>query len=451
MNEETNVVAVEEIAAAVQAAGVTGAGGAGFPTHVKFRAQAEIVLANGAECEPLTHVDKQLMIHHAPQVVAGLRAAIRATGAERGIIGVKAKSKEAIASLRRELQGAEDITIAELGNFYPSGDEQVMVYDVLGRIVPEGGIPLDVGVVVNNVETLYNVSQALEGRPVTHKYVTVIGEVARPMTVRVPIGVSIGEVIALAGGATVPNPLVLDGGAMMGHIAGSLDDRVTKRTKILLVLPFEHELSVQRRRPRSAFELRAISACDQCYFCTDYCPRHAQGHRIQPHKLILLLASGVPLTDEEMSIAMLCCECRTCNYACPVHLQPADIAIAIKHDLIKGGLKNPYHDQTGVNPFRDFRRVPLNRLQARLGLTRYNLPAPLTDVPATFPCVRLLLHQHTGAPARPVVRPGDHVAVGDLVGEIPEGALGARVHASIAGVVTSVTSEAVTVEANGHG
>jgi len=148
---------------------------------------------------------------------------------------------------------------------------------------------------------------------------------------------------------------------------------------------------------------------------------------------------------------MLCCECRTCNYACPVHLQPADIAIAIKHDLIKGGLKNPYHDQTGVNPFRDFRRVPLNRLQARLGLTRYNLPAPLTDVPATFPCVRLLLHQHTGAPARPVVRPGDHVAVGDLVGEIPEGALGARVHASIAGVVTSVTSEAVTVEANGHG
>ena len=204
MNEETNVVAVEEIAAAVQAAGVTGAGGAGFPTHVKFRAQAEIVLANGAECEPLTHVDKQLMIHHAPQVVAGLRAAIRATGAERGIIGVKAKSKEAIASLRRELQGAEDITIAELGNFYPSGDEQVMVYDVLGRIVPEGGIPLDVGVVVNNVETLYNVSQALEGRPVTHKYVTVIGEVARPVTVRVPIGVSIGEVIVLPGARLSP-------------------------------------------------------------------------------------------------------------------------------------------------------------------------------------------------------------------------------------------------------
>lgn len=445
------MVAVEDIAAAVQAAGVTGAGGAGFPTHVKFRARAEIVMANGAECEPLTHVDKQLMIHHAPQVVEGLRAAIQATGATRGIIGVKSKSKEAIAALRQALQGAQDITIAELGNFYPAGDEQVMVYDVLGRVVPEGGIPLDVGVVVNNIETLYNVSRALQGQPVTHKYMTVIGEVARPCTVRVPIGVSLGEVIALAGGATVADPFILDGGAMMGHIAEGLDDRVTKRTKILLVLAPEHELSVQRRRPRSAFEMRAISACDQCYFCTDYCPRHEQGHRIQPHKLILMLASGVPLTGEEMSIAMLCCECRTCNYACPVHLQPADIAIAIKHDLIKSGLKNPYHAQTEVNRFRDFRRVPLNRLEARLGLTRYDVPAPLIDVQAAFPCVRLMLHQHTGAPARPVVRLGDRVAVGDLVGEIPEGALGARVHASIAGVVTGVTSEAVTIEANGHG
>ncbi len=451
MSEEANVIAVKEIAAAVQAAGVTGAGGAGFPTHVKFRSQAEIVLANGAECEPLTHVDKQLMIHHAPEVVDGLRAAMQATGARQGIVCVKSKSKDAITAVRQALQGAEDITIAELGNFYPSGDEQVMVYDVLGRVVPEGGIPLDVGVVVNNIETLVNVSRALQGQPVTHTYITVAGQVARPATVRVPVGITLGEVIALAGGATVANPLVLDGGAMMGQIAGGLDDIVTKRTKILLVLPVEHELSVERRRPRSAFELRAISACDQCYFCTDYCPRHAQGHRIEPHKLILMLASGVPLTNDEMSIAMLCCECRTCNYACPVHLQPADIAIAIKHDLIKGGLKNPYHDQTEVNPFRDYRRVPLNRLEARLGLTRYDAPAPLIDVEAEFPCVRLMLHQHTGAPARPVVRPGDRVSVGDLVGEIPEGALGARVHASIAGVVTSVTSEAVIVEANGHG
>jgi Na+-translocating ferredoxin:NAD+ oxidoreductase RnfC subunit len=297
MSEEDNVVAVKEIAAAVEAAGITGAGGAGFPTHVKFRADAEVVLANGAECEPLTHVDKQLMIHYAPQVVAGLRAAIQATGATRGIIGVKGKSRQAIAALRQALQGATDITISELGNFYPSGDEQVMVYDILGRVVPEGGIPLDVGVVVNNIETLYNVSRALQGEPLTHKYVTIIGEVSQPLTVRVPIGVTLGEVLALAGGARTANPSILDGGAMMGHIVESLDEVVTKRTKVLLVLPLQHELSVQRRRPRAAFELRAISACDQCYFCTDYCPRHAQGHRIEPHKLILMLASGVPLTN----------------------------------------------------------------------------------------------------------------------------------------------------------
>lgn len=439
---------VQDIAAAVASAGVTGAGGAGFPTHVKLQAQAEIVLANGAECEPLTHVDKQLMIHHTPEVIQGVRAAMQATGARRGIVGVKGKSKDAIAALRRALQGAADVTIAELGNFYPAGDEQVMVYDVLGRIVPEGGIPLDVGVVVNNIETLFNVTRALEGKPVTHKYITVAGDVARPVTVKAPVGASLGEVIALAGGARSADPFVLDGGAMMGHVVESMDEVVTKRTKILLVLPNQHQLSVKRRRPRTAFEMRAISTCDQCFMCTDFCPRHGQGHRIEPHKLILMLASGAPLTQEEMAGALLCCECRTCNYACPVHLQPADIAISVKHDLLKAGFKNPYHAQTEASPFRDFHRVPLNRLEARLGLTQYDVPAPLVDTEAAFRRVTLKMSQHIGAPSRPAVARGDRVEVGDVVGEIPTGALGARVHASIAGTVTSVTPTAVTIEAD---
>ena len=308
------------IADLVQRAGVTGAGGAGFPTHIKIGSRSEVVIANGAECEPLTHVDQELMIHHAAEVVAGMQAVIQSTGATRGIFGVKKKYTAAIQSLRQAIGGNDDLSIFELGNFYPSGDEQVLVYDVLGRVVPEGGIPLNVGVVVQNIETLYNINAALAGQPVTHKHITVIGEVQRPLTVRVPIGITLREVIDLAGGPTTVDPMVLEGGAMMGHVVGSLDERVTKRTKILLVLPYSHQLSAKRRQPRSEIELHAISACDQCYMCTDFCPRHAQGHAIQPHKLILLLASGIPLTDEQMSGALLCCECRTCNYACPVHL-----------------------------------------------------------------------------------------------------------------------------------
>ncbi|MBE2201109.1 MAG: SLBB domain-containing protein [Anaerolinea sp.] len=439
----------QEIVQAVQAAGVTGAGGAGFPTYVKFQAKAEVVIANGAECEPLTHVDKQLLIHHAPEVIAGLRAAMQSTGAAQGILGVKGKFKELITQLRQQLAGSSDITIAELGNFYPAGDEQVLVYDVLERVVPEGGLPIDVGCVVQNIETLYNVDAALQGQPVTHKFITIIGAVRQPVTVRVPIGVSLREVVALAGGVTTPDPVILDGGAMMGEVVSDLEQPVTKRTKMLLVLPYEHQLSVKRRTPRTVFDSQAIASCDQCYLCTDYCPRHAQGHAIQPHKLILLLASGVPLTDAQMAGAMLCCECRTCNYACPVHLSPGDIALNIKRDLVREGLKNPYHRTTEVDPYRDYRRVPMTRLVNRLDLAKYDVPAPLTAVPhPPYTRVELKMRQHIGMPAAPVVTVGDHVQQGDLVGEIIKGGMGAPVHASIDGVVRSVTYEAIVIEAN---
>ncbi len=440
--------ATQEIVTAVQQAGVTGGGGASFPTYVKLQAQAEVVIANGAECEPLTHVDKQLMIHHAPEVITGLRAAMQATGARQGVLGVKGKFKEIIAGLRAELGGATDITIAELGNFYPSGDEQVLVYDVLKRVVPEGGIPIDVGCVVQNIETLYNVTAALNGRPVTEKYITVIGAVRQPLTVKVPLGITKREALDLAGGPTTPDPVILDGGAMMGEVVGDLNDPVTKRTKMLLVLPYDHQLSVKRRTPRSVFDAQAIASCDQCYMCTDFCPRYAQGHAIQPHKLILLLASGVPLTDAQMAGAMLCCECRTCNYACPVHLSPGDIALNIKRDLVQAGLKNPYHRTTEVDPYREYRRVPMTRLIHRLDLAKYDVAAPLTAVDVQFKRVRLPMQQHIGMPATPAVKVGDTVKVGDPVGEIVKGGMGTPIHASIDGVVREANFEAVVIEAN---
>lgn len=391
-------------------------------------------------------MDKELLRRRASQVISGMRTAMQLTGARRGIIGVKGKYQDIIAHLKAELGASQDITIHELGNFYPAGDEHVLVYDVLGRVVPEGGLPVNVGCVVQNIETLYNIHHAVEGRPVTHKYVTVAGAVQRPVTLRVPIGVTLGETLALAGGATTPDPVILDGGAMMGEVARSLDDPVTKRTKLLLVLPPMHPLSVKRRTSRRVFDRQAIASCDQCFMCTDYCPRHAHGHAIQPHKLILLLASGVPLTDAQMAGAMLCCECRTCNYACPVHLSPGDIALNIKRDLVRLGLKNPYHRQTEASPTREFRRVPIPRLVARLGLAKYDLPAPLVEAEASFDCVTLLLRQHIGQACRPVVQAGDRVQAGDVVGLPPEGALGAPVHASIAGVVTEVRPDAVVIK-----
>jgi Na+-translocating ferredoxin:NAD+ oxidoreductase RnfC subunit len=442
-----NVAEANDVIRRVQEAGVIGAGGAGFPTHIKLNSQAEVVIANGAECEPLVHVDQELMIEHAPEIVRGVQIAMQATGARRGVVGIKQRYSKAIAAVSGALPADGSIVVQELGNFYPAGDEQVLAYDVTGKVVPEGGIPLNVGALVQNIETLLNVTQAMQGTPVTQKYITVQGAVGRPVTVQVPVGISLREVIDLAGGLRISDPVILNGGAMTGSVAGGLEDPVTKTTKMLLVVPRDHYVSNLRLQSKGHVQKHAISACDQCFMCTDFCPRHALGHAIEPHKLILMLGAGLPVTDPQLAGAFLCCECRTCNYACPVHLKPGNFAIEVKHDLMRAGLKNPYHRETSPDPFRDLRRVPIMRLIARLDLAKYDVPAPLTETHARFLQVRLLLKQGIGAPAKSVVQVGDRVREGDLVAEIAPGTTGSRVHASIAGAVREI-SDAIMIEAD---
>ncbi|TBR20999.1 MAG: hypothetical protein EPO63_09130, partial [Candidatus Nitrosotenuis sp.] len=144
----------------VREAGVVGAGGAGFPTHVKLAARVDTVLANGAECEPLLYSDQFVMESHADEIVDGLRLVMRQTGATRGLLCVKEKYHDAVARFEKLIAGEKGMELFLLGNFYPSGDEQVLVYETTGRIVPEAGIPLNVGVVVQNVATLANIARA---------------------------------------------------------------------------------------------------------------------------------------------------------------------------------------------------------------------------------------------------------------------------------------------------
>ena len=208
----------DEILAAVKGAGVVGAGGAGFPTHIKIDAKVDIVIANGAECEPLLRAHQLIMASESMKMVLGMKTVMLATGAKRGYIGLKRKYTDAITNLQTAIQaiGGNEIELFFLPDIYPAGDEHVLVHEVTGRIVPEGGIPLHVGIVVANVETLVNVANALEGKPVTDKYVTVGGAVRKPITVKVPIGMKVEELIALAGGALVTPYAVIDGGPMVG-------------------------------------------------------------------------------------------------------------------------------------------------------------------------------------------------------------------------------------------
>ncbi|MCB2185587.1 MAG: SLBB domain-containing protein [Deltaproteobacteria bacterium] len=430
-----------QIISKVQEAGVVGAGGAGFPTHVKLNATVERVLANGASCEPLLMSDPYLMEARPTEILAGLQLAMAATGAGQGLVCLKGKHGHAMESVREALARIKDgLALFELEDFYPAGDEQVLVYEVTGRVVPEGGIPLMVGAVVSNVESLLNLAAAVEGKPVTHRYLTVCGEVARPMVTRVPLGVSLQEVIDHAGGPTVSDYRVVVGGPMMGAVAGDTTLPVTKTTSGVILLPAGHNVVADKEKDLAKVSRLARIACCQCSRCSDLCPRNLLGHGLYPHKIMRQLAAqGGPQLANQVD-ALICSECGICEkFACPMGLAPREINAGVKKQLMAAGIKRgqprqEYHP----SGFRDYRKIPTSRLMERLGVKRYDVHPPFVEFTRPVGAVRIPLKQHLGAPAQATVAKGDRVSLGQVIGEIPAGALGARVHASIAGTVTAV-------------
>lgn len=431
----------------IREAGVVGAGGAGFPTHVKAGGKADYVVVNGAECEPLLRVDQQLLTHQTDAVLDGLKTIVAETGAQKGIIVLKKKHKHAVECLEKRVQEDTAIEILLLGDFYPAGDEQVIVYEALKRIVPEGGIPLQVGVVVSNVETLLNIHQAVKGLPVTHKYVTVTGAVSNPTTVRVPIGISILEAIELAGRTSVKDYKVIEGGPMMGKVA-DIRRPVTKTTKGIIVLPVGHPLLLSKEKSLESMLKQARAACCHCSLCTEVCPRNLLGHKLHPDKL-MRLASYNSTCEASISAAeaFLCCECGLCEQACIMGLQPWKLNRFLKEKLSRAGIKNPNNRKPSApNEFREYRKFPVKKLIARLGLEAYNVDAPLTEeIQKDFSRVVLPLKQHLGVKAESLVKVGDHVEENQLVADVGDGQLGARLHASITGWVRRVDGNEIEI------
>ena len=426
--------------------GVVGAGGAGFPSEVKAASRVEYVLANGAECEPLIHKDAELMQHHPAEIVAGMRRMMEATGAQGGKFGIKAKNAEAIEAISKHLDASIEPVV--LGDFYPSGDEYELVYLATGRLIPAGGIPLAVGCVVNNVETLYNVEVAAQGQPVTDKFLTICGAVKHAVTVRAPVGTSFRDLLPLAGGPTAPDFAIFISGLMMGTLTFDLDDVVTKTTGAIIVLPRDHYLVMRKERPLEAMHRIGKSACDQCSFCTEFCPRYLLGYDVQPHKVMRSLSftlSGAELWNQS---AQLCCNCGLCTlYACPEDLYPKEACDRAKGDLKAAGIKFTQQKPVRVHPMKDGRRVPLTQLRKRLKVEEYERDAPLIGDEVKPRSVRLKLLQHFGQAAVPVVQAGQRVKRGDTVARVPDGALGADIHSSIAGQVAKVAEGYVKIEA----
>jgi Na+-translocating ferredoxin:NAD+ oxidoreductase RnfC subunit len=427
--------------------GVVGAGGAGFPTYVKAQSQVEFMIANGAECEPLLHKDAELMKHFPREILAGMTSMMDATGARQGKFGIKTKNADSIDALTRNLTD-DRIEFVMLGDFYPSGDEYELVYTATGRLIPAAGIPLQVGCVVNNVETLYNVSLAERDIPVTEKFVSVAGAVGNAKSFRVPVGTSFREVIARGGGAAVEDFGVFISGLMMGTLTFDLDDVVTKTTGGLIVLPREHYLLT--RKTRSTAEMKHIgkSACDQCSYCTEFCPRYLLGYQVQPHKVMRSLGFTLTGGDIWNQWSELCCACGLCTlYACPEDLYPKEACDQGKQDRRAAGLKFVQQAPVEVHPMKEYRRVPLSLLRRRLQVEEYERETPYEQGASEPAAVRIKLKQHAGEAASPTVQEGKKVKKGQLVGRVVDGKLGANVHASIDGKVRAVTAEYVEISA----
>lgn len=441
----------------IAAAGVVGCGGAGFPTHKKLSGDIQYFIVNGAECEPLLRTDRYIMLHKAPQLVK----AIQTLGAELQIpncvIAVKHHYAEEIAALRAAISAANAvIKIHELESFYPAGDEQTIVHEVTGRTVPPAGLPISVGAVVDNIATVYAISEAMEDIPFTQKYLTVTGEVKHPVVLRVPVGTSYRYCLEQAGGTLSDQFFIVTGGPMMGRpVPQEQLDRevVTKTTSAILVLPADgyhakaYETSLQHMLNR------ARSACIQCTSCTQLCPRHLLGHPLEPHRIMRKMAMGGPiqslLDDPDIRNAALCCECGVCEvYACPMGLQPRKINSMIKQELGKAGIRyqTPPDVEWKESADRENRKVPTEKLAARAGVYKY-YHYEIKELKCSEPeRVAIPVKMHIGAPAQAVVAVGDHVEVGDLIASVPENALGAAIHASIRGRVESVGDQIVLVK-----
>jgi len=443
----------------IKDAGVVGAGGAGFPTHIKLDAKVETLIINGAECEPLIHVDKHLLQDYFGRVYDGMKIAAELVGARRTVLALKEKYSDVINSIESFKKsvpsgdgnnGSFDFEVFKLGNFYPAGDEQVLVYEVTKKVVPEGGIPPMVGAVVTNVETLLNVANAMNGINVTEKFVTVNGEVENPSTLKVPIGTPVKILIDYCGGARMGNCMVLDGGPMMGKLVDENNYTVKKTTKSIIVLPSNSIVIQQKVRSIKNQVRKAQAICLSCRMCTDLCPRYLLGHNIFPDEMMKKMYRG-KLGDEELErfdFAYLCCDCGLCElYSCVVDLSARSLFNYIKSELIKKGIKNPHTRKDPVpNEFGQFRKIPVSRLEKRLETDIYGSKAPLREFNADVREVKIYLSQHLGSPSVPVVAAGDSVRVGQLIAKIPDGKTGANIHSSINGVVTAITDAHIIIK-----
>lgn len=296
----------DELKEKIKDAGIVGMGGATFPTHVKLSPPKEkpidAVIINGAECEPYLTADHRLMVERPEDVIAGLKVLMKVLGVTKGYVGIENNKPDAIERMKAAASGEQGIEVYALEVKYPQGAEKMLIKAILDRDVPAGGLPMDVGVVVQNVGTAVAVFEACRyGKPLIERVVTVTGRgVKNPSNFLVRIGTPISSLIDAAGGFSDSPKKVILGGPMMGFATSDLDQPVIKGTSGVLVLSDREYVSAEKFGP-----------CIRCGRCIDACPMG-----LMPSMLSILAEKGFYEDTKEYNI-MDCFECGTCTYVCP--------------------------------------------------------------------------------------------------------------------------------------
>ncbi len=298
----------EEIIEVIRSAGISGMGGATFPTHAKIASalgKVEHVIINCAECEPYITADHRLLLERPEAVIGGLKILLKAFGLRKGMIAVEDNKLDAVNKLEELAVETDLVEVKVLKTKYPQGDERQIIYALLGKELPAGKLPADVGCCVFNAETTAAIYDAFTtGMPLVERIVTVSGDcVKTPKNVLVPIGASFMSLLEFCGGLTRSPSKIVSGGPMMGTARWDINSPVTKGTSALLFLSREAE------RP---YEQPPV--CIRCGRCVKGCPMH-----LMPSYLAGFARRGRLEEAEQLDI-MSCVECGSCSYSCPGHL-----------------------------------------------------------------------------------------------------------------------------------
>ncbi len=313
----------QELIEKVKEAGIVGMGGAAFPTHVKLSPPKEkpvdVVILNGAECEPYLTADYRLMIERPNDVIEGLKVLMKILGVTKGYIGIENNKPDAIAAMKKAASDASDIKVLELEVKYPQGAEKMLIKAVAERDVPARGLPMDVGVVVQNIGTAIAIYEAARyGKPLIERVVTITGEgIKEPKNLSVKIGTLVADLVQECGGFTSSVAKVISGGPMMGFALYSLDVPVTKGTSGILVIPEE-----------GVFHAEDFGPCIRCGRCIDICPMG-----LMPSMLSITSEKGFYEDAKEYNL-FDCFECGSCTYVCPSK-RPIVQLIRLAKSLVK--------------------------------------------------------------------------------------------------------------------